>query len=217
MEENEERNKQIEKITQEFLSMVKMPAEKAPKPFLLGMIGNIGSGKSTVARELRTLLPGAVHIQANSARYLLKQAGMEWGDNVRTILDGVIRHLIGHDYGVVVDGSTAEARDRQRLSSLADELHVPLMFVRIKCDADVCSMREQRKYDDPSWESSFEDFRVNTTEKMVTNVRERSMIHHNLDSKDITGLIGEIDSNMPSKNLSDQITGLADRIREKLS
>jgi len=217
MEENKEQNEQIKKITQEFLMMIKMPAEKAPKPFLLGLIGNIGSGKSTVARELKPLLPGTVHIQANSARYLLKQAGMEWGDNVRAILDGVIRHLIGHGYSLIVDGSTAEASDRQRLSMLADELHVPLMFVRIKCDADACAMREQRKYDDTSWEPSFEDFRVNTTEKMVTNVRERSMIHHNLDSKDITSLIGEIDSNMPSKDLPDQITGLADRIREKLS
>jgi len=41
MEENKEQNEQIKKITQEFLMMIKMPAEKAPKPFLLGLIGNI--------------------------------------------------------------------------------------------------------------------------------------------------------------------------------
>lgn len=205
-----------EQLIQTFIDRLRLPQTPAAKPFILGVLGNIGSGKSTVSRMLAEAIPGAVVVQTNSARHILHEAGMGWGEQVHRLTGAVIRYLIGAGYAVILDGGTADADDRRQLAVGAAELHVPLMFVRVRCETEVCRLRTQRRYDDESWESSFDDFRVNTTEKMVANVLERAKVHHHLDSADIEGLVDEIDGNGPLENLDGQILEAVGKIRKKL-
>lgn len=205
-----------EQLIQTFIDRLKLPQAPADKPFILGVVGNIGSGKSTVSRMLAVAIPGTVVVQTNSARHILHEAGMGWGEQVHRLVGGVMKRLIGDGYAVILDGGTADADDRRQLAAGAAELKVPLMFVRVRCETEVCRMRTQRRYDDLSWESSFNDFRVNTTENMVANVLERAKVHHHLESTDIEGLVDEVDGNGPLENLDGQILETAQKIKAKL-
>ena len=74
---------QLNKLVADFLSKLRLPAEKAEKPFVVAVIGLVGSGRSTVAKVVEEKLKGAVLVKSDSARYLLKEANLPWGDNVR--------------------------------------------------------------------------------------------------------------------------------------
>ncbi|MCC6934586.1 MAG: AAA family ATPase [Candidatus Yanofskybacteria bacterium] len=206
----------MDALVGKFLEHLKLPAQKAERPFIVGIIGNIGSGKTTVAKCLSSEFPGSVVVQTNSARYILKEAGLGWGDLTRELADKVARHLVEQGYAIILDGGTAEAPVREQLARVAAAAGVPLMFVRVRCETETCILRTKRAYEDHTWQSSFDHFRVGTAEQMVANVRERAKIHHTLESRTIAGLVAEIDANIPPDHLCHQIPGVAEKIRAKL-
>jgi predicted kinase len=206
----------MEEIINDFASRLALPEQKPSRPYILGIIGNIGSGKSTVVRKLAVALPGLAYVQGDSARYLLKERGMSWGENVKAVISGVTERLIAQGYAVATDAFTAEAKERERLIGQASGLGVPALFVRVTVDAGTCKARLKAKYDDRSWESSFERFRVSTTDKMLANLKERTEVHNNPANRQVHNLIGEIDNNGPAEALDPQIDELAKKVSEKL-
>ena len=202
----------MNELTQEFLSHLKLPTEKAAALFVVAIVGNLGSGKSTVARKLITQIPGAVYLQGDSARFILSQHQMSWGDNVTYLIDAVATTLISRGYAVVTDASTATAEGRDRIAQRAVAWGVRYGVVRVLCDRETCRSRLREKYDDASWPSTFDRFRVNTTEKMLVNLDERSVIHEALKSSDITNLLGEINNTGAPSDLDPKIQEIADRV-----
>jgi predicted kinase len=206
----------IDELIESFIARLTLPAIKADTPFIVGIIGNLGSGKSAVARMLTKEIAGSVVLSADSARYLLKEADMPWGDNVRVIVRGAAERLIADGYAVILDGSNAELKEREQTAEAADRLHVPVRYVRITVSAEVARERLKAKYDDPSWESSFERFRVGTTDKMLINFDDRQIVHDSLDDKQIIGLVGVIDNSGSAADLGQQIKPLAHKILQSL-
>lgn len=190
-----------------------MPTEKADRPFVVATIGLIGSGRSTVAKIFAEKLKGAVLVKSDSARYLLKEAGLPWGDNVRQILKGVAVDLLGKDYGIVFDGNAADEEDRNNISEIASQSGAKVFYIRINIDPELARERKRVRYEDSNWISSFEDFRVNTTEKILKNLDERIDLHKDLKSSDIPNLLGEIDNNGSVDELEKQVEELASKIR----
>lgn len=202
----------LQQLTQDFLSRLKLPAGKANKPFIIAIIGLIGSGRSTVAKMFAEKLGGAVLVKSNSARCLLKESDLPWGDNVRQVLKGVVVDLLGRGYGVVFDGNAADEEGRKNISGIAGQTGASIHYVRINIDPETAKERERGMYDDPSWVSSFENFRVNTTEKMLKNLDERIELHQKLKSSDIPNLLGEVDNNDSVEKLEKQIEKLVSKI-----
>jgi len=203
----------FQQLVQDFLSRLELPAEQTAKPLIIATIGLIGSGRSTVTKMVAAKLKGAVLIKSDSARYLLKEAGLPWGDNVKQILKGVAVELLGKGYGVVFDGNAADEEDRKNISEIAEQTEASVYYVRINIDPAIAKERKRVRYDDPSWVSSFEDFRVNTTEKILKNLDERVELHKNLKSSDIPNLLGEVDNNDSLEELEKQVEKLIEKIQ----
>lgn len=210
--------KNLQKIAQDFLARIedKLPKGKAVRPFVIAMIGMPGSGRGMVAKRIVSFLTGAVLVSSNSARYLLKEVGLPWGENVRQVLRGVATELLGRGYGVVFDGNAADEKDRENIQAIADKRGAKVFYIRINIDPATAEEREKAQYDNPNWISSFENFRVNTTEKMLANINERVKLHASLKSSDIPGLIGEIDNNGTIAKLKRQVDELAQKIKDSI-
>lgn len=203
----------LAKLVQNFLSKLKLPAEKTVKPFIVAILGLIGSGRTTVAKIFIKGLQGAVLIKSDSARYLLKETGLPWGENVRQILKDVAIDLLGQGYGVVFDGNAADEEDKKNISEIADQTGAKVFYVRINIDSEIARERKRARYGDPLWISSFDDFRVNTTEKILKNLDERIELHRNLKSSDIPNLLGEVNNNSSLEELNKQVEELVSKIQ----
>lgn len=191
-------------MVQDFLSKVRLPEVKADKLFIVAMIGLIGSGRTTVAEMFAEKLKGAVLVKSDSARYLLKEINLPWGENVRQILKGVAVDLLGRGYGVVFDGNAADEEDRKNISEIANQTGAKVFYVRINIDLEIAKERKRAKYNDPAWVSSFGDFRVNTMEKILKNLNERIKLHQKLKSSEIPNLLGEVNNNGSLEELKKQ-------------
>lgn len=204
---------QVNQIVQDFLLRLSLPGIKADKPFIVATIGLMGSGRTTVARMLVEKLKGAALIQANSARFLLREAGLPWGENVHQILKSVATELLNRGYGVVFDGNAADEEDRKNIEEIATKSDARVYYVRINIEPELAKRREEQKYNDSSWVSSFEDFRVNTTDKMLKNIDERAELHQKLKSSDIPNLLGEVNNNGSLEELKKQVEELVSKIQ----
>ncbi len=207
-------DEKLQKIADDFLARIsqKLPGLKPAQLFVVATIGLPGSGRTTIAEMLVEQLGGSVLLSSNSARYLLKEAGMGWAENVRQILKYTGQRLLTDGYGVVFDGNAADEQDRKNIGEIVESSGASVWYVRINIDPEIAKAREKDKYDNPGWVSSFEDFRVNTTEKMLANIDERAKLHRQLKSSDIPGLVGEIDNNGSLDDLKKQVGELAEKI-----
>jgi len=204
--------KTLEQISQNFLSQVQLSAAQAVKPFILATIGLPGSGRTTVAQMIAGKLPGAVLISSDSARYLLKETGLPWGENVRQILKMVAVDLLKKGYGVVFDGNAADEDDRKNIAEIANQTGAKVFYVRININPEMAKERKRAQYENPSWVSGFERFRVNTTEKMLKNIDDRVELHRKLNSADIPNLLGEMENNGSKEELDERVDRLVAKI-----
>ncbi len=204
----------IHKLSQDFLSRLKLPAKKSDSSFVIAIIGLVGSGRTTVAKRIAECVSGAVLVQSNSARFLLKEAGLPWGENVRQILKEVAKDLLSKGYGVVFDGNASDKEDRKNIYEIVRGTGAKTFYVRITIDPELAKEREQKKYDVPDWISSFEDFRVNTTKKMLKNIDDRIELYRVLRLDQILNLVGDIDNNGTLKDLNQQIDQIVLRIKQ---
>lgn len=211
-------NKQeiISKLAKDFLSRLSLPAQKADSPFIIATIGLVGSGRTTVAKIITEQVNGAVLVQANSARFLLKEAGLPWGENVRQILKQVSKDLLAKGYGIIFDGNASDEDDRKNIDEIAQGTGAKTFYIRITIDPEIAKEREQKKYDDSSWISNFGDFRVNTIEKMLKNVDDRAEHHKNLKSDEIPNLVGEINNNGTLESLHQQTDKIVTKVKQSL-
>ena len=209
-------DQKLQQIAQDFLSRIEpnLPIEKAERPFVVAMIGLIGSGRTTVAKMLANRIKGAVLVQSNSARYLLREAEMPWGENVRQVLQIVAKDLLARDYGVVFDGNAADEEDRKNIEEIANANGARTLYVKVNINPAIARERERAKYDNPDWISGFDDYRVNTTEKMIQNLEERAKLHQQLQLASISNMVGEIDNNGGLEDLERQVEKIADKIKE---
>lgn len=188
---------------------VSFPKEKAKSPFIVAVIGLVGSGRSAVARQVVKSVPGVIYVQSNSARKLINEDfshyGLKWGENVRQLLKYAADRFLSDGYGVVFDGNAADEEDRENIRKMAEQNGVRVFYIRINIDPEVAKQREKKRYDDPNWVSTFDDFRVNTPEKMLKNIDDRAELHQNLKSSDIPNLIAEINNNGDMAGLNRQV------------
>ena len=197
-----------------FLERVKknLPEKKTERPFIIGVIGLISSGKTTTAKMIAEGIDGAVLVRSNSARFLLKERNMKWGENVHYLIFYVAHWLIQNGYGIVFDGDHIEEEKRNNTVKLAEELGAKFFLVRINIEPELAIKRLEKKWAELK-EQTFEDYLVGDE----PNLKERIPLHEKLDSKDIENLVGEIDNNSSIDELEKRVNIVISKIKESLS
>lgn len=209
-------SKTIKELTKSFLAQLTLIGEKPKRQFLLGLIGMVGSGRTTVATQIVGSMPGVVSIQANSVRCLLRNRGLLWGENVGAILAIVANELLFRGYAVVVDGNTASEEERNNIADIGRSFNIRPDYLMIEINPQIAAARTRKKYDNPNWISSFFEFRVNTTERMVANVLDpkRVELFARLVPERITGLSQIIGNNGSKVDLEKQVRFFVEKFRE---
>jgi len=176
----------LQKVADDFLKRIqeKLPAEKAGKPFIVGIVGMIGSGSTLLAKTLVENIKGAVLVSANSARYLLKEQGMSWGDNVYAILLNTAEWLVKNSYTAVYDGNQVNKDKRARVKESADKLGVKYYLLKIITSEAAAEKYLREKYSQTP-KNTFEDFWPGTdADDIVQNLKERNKDFFAIDQEE---------------------------------
>lgn len=198
----------LEHIIQDYQQRIAqtLPQEKAPHVVIVGIIGLIGSGKTTTARLITEKLKGAVLVKSDSARFLLNEAGLDYS-LVKDIIYPTAAWLLGQGYSVVFDGDSVDQEKRDEIEHLADKHNAAYHFVRIKADKET-----SLKHLHTLWEAvesgrtpqTFDNFLVVTRGK-EQNLLDRIPLHEELKDQDIPNLAGVIENTGTREHLERQI------------
>lgn len=122
-----------------FIRRLGATKQKIKTPFVVAMIGLVGSGKSSVAQELGAQLD-AVVVRADDIRVELYHQG-EGYDRVWAIAENIATEILERDGRVILDSDFADAKKRASLREKVRKMGAHLVFIRVHCDFDVMSER----------------------------------------------------------------------------
>lgn len=125
-------------VQQELVSEIAASARTTRKPVVIGMVGLVGAGKSTVARKLADSM-GAAVIEGDAVREALRSHGRRY-DNARLIMEGMALALILQEKSAIIDADFIEPLNRARLQNMLKGVASPL-FVRVWCNYDIMAGR----------------------------------------------------------------------------
>lgn len=130
-------NNKAEKAQKAFIASLKLPRMHTPSqyPYVIAMVGLVGSGKSTVAREI-ALLTDAVIVEADQIRVELRKQGADY-EYARIIAENVTILLVTRGYNVLLDSDFINDKKRASLCKKLQTVHAPIVYVRTSCDVDL--------------------------------------------------------------------------------
>lgn len=173
---------QTVQLTKEFLERLGRPSEyrlrkkKDGGQFVIVVGGAPGSGKTTVAQEF-AFSTRTFHIQSNSARQVLREYGLKWGENVHRLIEAVLRALLVQGYSVTLDGMISEGEERELIRKIAGEYHAKAFFVAVVCAPSTAEARARKRYRyGRSLPSTFNDWRASPdkVEEYIDSIKTRS-------------------------------------------
>lgn len=118
-----------------YLAMQNVVKKKTNKPIIVALLGLVGSGKSTVSRELAKHI-GANVIEADDIRIELRKLGERF-ERTRAIAENVAFEVIQQGGNAILDSDFVDARKRASIREKARLAGVRLVFIRTYCDLDV--------------------------------------------------------------------------------
>ena len=142
------KTKTFQEIQKEFLDGLKIQKRKTKTPIIIGMIGAVGSGRSSVSKEIEKLI-GFTHIEKNYIRVFLREYGP--GFNQKTtnqIVAKAVEKVIKEGGNAIIDSDFSEAEKRERLEKEAKKLKAKVFYLRTFTERDTLFKRLiKAKYD----------------------------------------------------------------------
>ncbi|MCI0619600.1 AAA family ATPase [Candidatus Wolfebacteria bacterium] len=123
------------KVFEGLTRRLKVPKRKTKVQVVMGMVGLVGSGVTSVARELTRGI-GAVVLDADDVRVLLRKEKTGYG-HVREIVLELAEHVLAQGGNIVIDSDHIDPNKRNKLKKLTKDRGAELYFVRTVCNPDV--------------------------------------------------------------------------------
>lgn len=112
---------------------------KTKKPVIVALVGLVGAGKSSVAKELAVHI-GAVCIEGDKIRVELRKCGARF-EKTRAIAENIAVEVIKLGGNVILDSDFADEKKRASIRERARKIKTRLIFIRVFCDFDVMTGR----------------------------------------------------------------------------
>ncbi|MEK7208469.1 MAG: AAA family ATPase [Patescibacteria group bacterium] len=116
-------------VLEEYRKQVLVPAKKSKRQFLLAPVGFVGSGKSTVLRELQKKLPFVI-VSADEIRKLLKERG-EGYDAAHEIMFRAGEYFARQGDSVAYDTHCGRTWKKERIERLAEEISTRVFWIQV--------------------------------------------------------------------------------------
>ncbi|MBU3923207.1 ATP-binding protein [Patescibacteria group bacterium] len=207
----------LQGVANDFLERVKknLSDEKASRPFIIGVVGMIGSGRTLLAKTLVDNLKGAVLISANSVRYLLKEQGLSWGKNVYAVLLNTTEWLVRNGYIAVYDGNQIDKDRREAIKEMANKASVKYHLLKIITLESTAEKYLREKYSQ-SPKNIFEDYWPGTdAEDIVQNLKERNKDFFAIEEEEPKPeFFAEIKNEGTIEEFKKKVTEIAKRLQE---
>lgn len=118
-----------------FMAKLNIKKRKTEEPVIVAIIGLVGSGQSSVARELAKHI-GATVIEGDAIRIELRKQGERY-EKAHAIAENVTLEIVKRGGNVILDSDFVDEKKRASLREKVRKAHERLVFVRTRCDLDV--------------------------------------------------------------------------------
>lgn len=135
MEKLTEKELKAQKDYTNQLEILEIVPRRTKKPIIVGTVGLIGSGKTTIMKEMAPLI-GAVMVSGDCIRILLRKEKEKY-DNTRLIAENIAMEVINKGGNVIIDSDFIDQKKRVSLKEKAKKVGAKVIFVRTHADLDV--------------------------------------------------------------------------------
>ncbi len=118
-----------------FMTKLDIRKRKTEKPVIVAVIGLVGSGKSSVAREIAKHI-GATVIESNDIRIELRRQSESY-ERVWAIAENASVEVVKQGGNVILDSDFVDEKKRASVREKARKAGVRLVFVHTHCNLDV--------------------------------------------------------------------------------
>ncbi|MEJ0053685.1 MAG: AAA family ATPase [bacterium] len=117
-----------------FISSLRISKRKTKKPVMVALVGLVGSGKSSVAREFARHIGGTV-VEADAIRVALRKQKESYR-RVRVIGENAALEVVGRGGNAILDSDFLDMEKRANFIKNAKDVDARLVFVRTYADID---------------------------------------------------------------------------------
>lgn len=130
-------SRSFDEIKKEFVRSARISGAKTNNPVVVAMVGVTGSGNSTLARALKTLI-GWDAIEKNKIRVALREKGRGFiPQTTDQIHYAMLGKILKNGGNAILDSDFVERPKRKRLERFVKRYHASVLYLRVTCDRDV--------------------------------------------------------------------------------
>lgn len=123
----------------EFIKAIKVTPRKTKKAIVIAIVGLVGSGKTSVSKELAKLLPATI-IEGDDIRVQLRKQNERY-EGARKIAESATLKVIEQGGNVILDSDHIDQKKRASLREKVKQTGAKLIFIRTHTDYDVMAGR----------------------------------------------------------------------------
>lgn len=114
-----------------FISKLKIRRRITKKPIIVAMIGLVGSGKSSVAKELAKSI-GAIVVESDKIRVQLRKINENY-NHLQQITENITKQIIKKGGNVILDSDFINLEKRQGLNKISKKVKARLINLHVYC------------------------------------------------------------------------------------
>ncbi|MBU1291877.1 AAA family ATPase [Patescibacteria group bacterium] len=122
-----------------FMKTLEITPRETKNPVVIAIIGLVGSGKTSVVRELAKLLPATI-VEGDDIRVQLRKQSERY-EGARKIAENAVLKVIKQGGNVILDSDHIDQKKRASLREKVKQAGAKLIFIRTHANYDVMAGR----------------------------------------------------------------------------